>query len=246
MDLMGFPEEMFEHFLSWSHPMHFEMSENPERARWGARSAFDYMRGFIAETRAAPPIDRLASRIIHGELDGRPWTDDEVLGTIFFLWDGGMDTVAATSSLAFRRMAVDQELQQLVRDNVDRMPVMIEEFARLHPTVNTARTAKVDHELAGRRIRKGDMLLCLVAAGNFDPEKFDDPRTFRLDRKQNPHLTFIAGPHRCLGINLARFEMKIAFTEFLRRIPTFRLKPGAKSLAHPGLMGAQNVPIVWS
>ncbi|HEX7852461.1 MAG TPA: cytochrome P450 [Sphingobium sp.] len=244
MALMGFPEDMFEQFLAWSHPMHFD-TQNPAAMIGAAQGALNYMREFIAELHASPPNDGLASFIVRAEVEGRPLTDDEILGIIFFLWDGGMDTVAATSSLVFRRLAVDQGLQQIFRDNVGKMPVAIEEFLRMHPTVNTVRVAKVDHELEGQQVRKGDWVMCLAAAGNFDPEKFDDPRSFRMDRAQNLHMTFVAGPHRCLGINLARFELRIAFTEFLKRIPTFRLKPGAESLAMPGLAGAQHVPVVW-
>jgi cytochrome P450 len=245
MELMGFPEERFEDFLSWSHPMHFEFA-NFERMSWGAGSALAYMREFVDELRRKPRRDRLASQIVHGEIDGRPLTEDEIVGTIFFLWDGGMDTVAATSSLIFRRLALQPELQQLLRASPERMANAIEEFLRMNPTVNTARIARVDHELAGRRIKAGDRLLCMVAAGNFDAGKFEDPRSFRLDRRNNRHLTFVAGPHRCLGINLARFELQLALTEFLRRIPHFRLKPNTDCLAMPGLLGAPNVPVVWS
>ncbi|MEZ5737438.1 MAG: cytochrome P450 [Novosphingobium sp.] len=244
MELMGFPEERFEDFLSWSHCMHFELDDE-ERYLWGARSALDYVRGYIDEVRKAPPDETVASRIIHGEIDGRALTDDEIAGTIFFLWDGGMDTVAATSSLIFRRLALDPELQQLLRDNPDRMANAIEEFLRMNPTVNTVRVALVDHELEGHQIKAGDRLMCLVASGNFDPDKYEDPREFRLDRSHNRHMTFVAGPHRCLGINLARYELRIALAEFLRRIPPFRLKPGAQCTATPGLLGAPNVPIEW-
>jgi cytochrome P450 len=208
-------------------------------------SALAYMREFVEQVRSRPPEDTVASRIVHGEIDGRPLSEDEIVGTIFFLWDGGMDTVAATSSLIFRRLALDPELQQLLRSRPDRMANAIEEFLRMNPTVNTARIAKVDHRLAGHDIQAGDRLLCMVAAGNFDPDKYDDPRTFRLDRQQNRHLTFVAGPHRCLGINLARFELQIATAEFLRRIPSFGLKPGADRTVMPGLLGAPHVQIVW-
>lgn len=244
MEIMGFPEEMFEDFLSWSHPMHFEM-DNPERMIWGARQAFTYMRGFIENTRRAPRNEALASQIVYGELDGRPLTDDEVIGIIFFMWDGGMDTVAATSSLMFRRLGIDLELQQHLRDNPGRMANAVEEFLRMHPTVNTIRIAKCDHLLEGQQIKAGDRLLCLAASGNFDPDKYDDPRTFRLDRAQNNHMTFVAGPHRCLGIHLARYELRIALGEFFNRIPPFRLKPGADCVAMPGLVGAPHVPLVW-
>ena len=85
----------------------------------------------------------------------------------------------------------------------------------------------------------------MVAAGNYDPAKYRDPRNVRLDRQQNRHLTFVAGPHRCLGINLARYELRLALAEFLRRIPPFRMKPGEECVAMPGLLGAPHVPVVW-
>ncbi len=243
MQFMGFPEERFEHFLSWSHPMHFEF-ENYERMSWGVSSALDYMREFIAEQRERPN-GGVASKIVHGEIDGRRLTDDEVLGTVFFLWDGGMDTVAATSSLMFRRLALDPALQQMLRDNPGKHANATEEFARMNPTVNTVRMAKEDHVLEGQQVKAGDLLMCLASAANFDPDKYEDPRQFRLDRKQNHHLTFVAGAHRCLGINLARFEMRLALGEFLRRIPAFRMQEGVACQATPGLMGAPNVPLVW-
>ena len=243
MRLMGFPEERFEDFLSWSHPMHFEF-ENFERMSWGVSGALDYMREFIAEQRERPN-GGVASKIVHGEIDGRKLTDDEVLGTVFFLWDGGMDTVAATSSLMFRRLALDPALQQRLRGDPGCHARAIEEFARMNPTVNTVRQAKEDHVLEGQEIKAGDLLMCLVSAGNFDPDKYDNPREFRLDREQNHHMTFVAGPHRCLGINLARFEMRIALGEFLRRIPAFRMQQGFVCEATPGLRGAPHVPLVW-
>jgi len=133
----------------------------------------------------------------------------------------------------------------LLRANPDRHAQAVEEFLRMHPTVNTVRIAKVDHLLEGQAIKAGDRMLCLAASANFDPDKYENPRQFQLDRQQNNHMTFIAGPHRCLGISLARFELRIALTEFLRRIPPFRLKPGAESVATPGLLGAPHVPLVW-
>lgn len=224
--------------------MHFE-THDVERMNWGTRQALNYMREVAAKLKVEPESEGLASAIVHGKIDGRPLTDAEIIGMLFFIWDGGMDTVAATSSLIFRRIALDLDLQQLMRDCGDKMPNVIEEFLRMNPTVNTARTAKVDHILEGQQIRAGERLLCLAATANFDPDKFADPRSFKIDRAQNRHLTFVAGAHRCLGINLARFEMQIAFKQFLSRIPSFRLRPGVKCEATPGLRGAANVPIVW-
>jgi cytochrome P450 len=243
MGLMGFPDEKFEEFLSWGYAMLHEMN-NLERVRWGAKSALTYLRSFIEEVRKNPG-DNLTSRIVHGEIAGQPLTDDEIIGIVFFLWTGGLDTVAATNALMFRRLALDPQLQENLRQNPEVLREAVEEFLRMNPTVNSARVAKVDHELHGVKIKKGDRVICLIAAGNYDPAEFDDPRNFRAERSPNRHVTFIAGPHRCLGSNLARRELHIALGEFLRRIPPFRLKPGADRRAVPGLIAMPHLPLQW-
>jgi cytochrome P450 len=244
LNLMGFPQEKLEDFLDWGYAMLHEMG-NLERVRWGAKTAIAYLRSYIAEERARPPGEHLTSRIVNGKVDGRPLTDDELIGAMFFLWIAGLDTVAATNTLMFRRLALDPELQQKLRDNPDLIPEAIEEFLRVSPTVNSARAAKQDHVLGGVQIKKGDRVSCFIAAANFDPTEFEDPRTFRTDRPQNRHLTFIAGPHRCLGSHLARRELGIALGEFLRRIPPFRMKPGADRTVVPGLIAMKHLPLVW-
>jgi cytochrome P450 len=243
MGLMGFPEERFEDFLSWGYAMLHDMSDL-ERMKWGAKSGLAYLRSFVEEVRKAP-ADNLTSRIVHGEVEGRPLTDDEIMGIVYFLWVGGLDTVAATSSLMFRQLALDPDLQQRLRDKPETHADAVEEFLRMDPTVNSARQAKVDHELHGVRVKAGDMVSCLVATANYDPAEFDDARSFRLDRASNRHLTFIAGPHRCLGSNLARRELRIALSAFLRRIPPFRMKPGADRTVVPGLVAVKHLPLVW-
>jgi cytochrome P450 len=243
MGLMGFPDEKFEEFLSWGYAMLHEM-HNLERVQWGAKSALAYLRSFIEEVRKNPG-DNLTSRIVHGQIDGRPPTDDEIIGIIFFLWTAGLDTVAATNALIFRRLALDPALQQNLREHPELLPDAIEEFLRMHPTVNSGRVVKVDHELHGVKIKAGDRMMCLIAAGNYDPAEFEDPRAFQAERQPNRHLTFIAGPHRCLGSNLARRELCIALGEFLRRVPLFRMKPGADRTVVPGLIAMPHLQLVW-
>jgi cytochrome P450 len=243
MNLMGFPQEKLEDFLSWEYAILHDMG-NLERMKWGISSALAYLRGFIEQVRAKPD-EHLTSHIVHGVIDGRPATEDEIIGTVFFLWVGGLDTVAATTSLMFRRLALDTNLQQTLRENPDLIPAAVEEFLRMQPIVNSGRKAKHDHELAGVQIKKGDHIMCFNASGNFDPAEFENPREFRLDRSSNRHFTFVAGPHRCLGSHLARRELGIALSEFLRRIPPFRLKPGADLTVVPGLVAVPRLPVVW-
>ena len=243
LDLMGFPQDMLEDFLQWEYAILHSMGD-VKKMQWGIGSAIKYLRGFAEQVKANPD-GKLASHIVHGEVNNRPMNDDEIIGTLTFLWLGGLDTVAATTSLAFRRMAIDQELQQKLRDNPDLLFEAVEEFLRMQPLVNSTRLVKQDHQIRGVTLKAGDHVMAFNSAGNFDPDEFEDPRTFRLDRASNRHFTLAGGPHRCLGSHLARRELKVAIEEFLRRVPTFRLKEGADRTAHPGLIAAPRVPVVW-
>jgi cytochrome P450 len=244
LDLMGFPQDMMDDFLQWEYAILHSYGDVP-KMQWGIGSAIKYLRGFMAQVKANPD-SKLASHIVHGQVDGRPMNDDEIIGTLTFLWLGGLDTVAATTALALRHLALDHQLQQKLRDQPQLISEAVEEFLRMQPLVNSTRLVKEDHEIRGVRIRKGEHIMCFNSAGNFDPDEFDDPRAFRLDRASNRHFTLAGGPHRCLGSHLARRELKIALEEFLRRIPTFSLKPGADRTAYPGLIAAPRVPVVWS
>ena len=243
MDLMGFPREMLEDFLQWEYAL-LHSNGDLEKMTWGIGSALKYVRSFIQEMRENPQ-NNLTSHIVHGQVDGRPVTDEEIDGTVLFLWVGGLDTVAASSSLMFRRMGKDLDLQRRLRANPELIPEAIEEFLRMQPLVNSTRLVKQDHEFHGQTIKAGDHIMAFNAAGNFDPREFDEPWEFKLDRPSNRHFTLAGGPHRCLGSHLARRELRIAVSEFLRRIPEFKLKPGEEVMATPGLIAVPKLPIVW-
>ncbi|MDB5445958.1 MAG: Cytochrome [Phenylobacterium sp.] len=243
MDLMGFPAEKMDEFLSWEYAILHSFGD-VEKMKWGIGSAIAYLRSFIEEVRAKPQ-DNLTSHIVHGQVEGRPLTEEEIIGTVTFLWVGGLDTVAATNSLMFRRLALRPELQRTLRDKPALIPDAIEEFLRVQPLVNSNRLVLEDHEIHGQLIKKGDHIIAFNAAGNFDPAEFEDPREIRFDRPSNRHFTLAGGPHRCLGSHLARRELRIALEEFLRRVPEFRMKPGASHTASPGLIAVPRLPLVW-
>ncbi len=244
LGLMGFPRDMLEEFLRWGYAVLHSYGDI-EKVRWGIASAIKYLRGFAAEVKKLPN-ENLASHIVHGDVDGRPMTDEEIIGTLTFLWLGGLDTVAATSSLMFRRLALDPALQQSLREAPERSADAIEEFLRVQPIVNGPRLVKEDHQIRGVLIKKGDHVLPFNLAGNFDPDEFKDPREFQVGRRPNRHFTFAGGLHNCLGAHLARRELRIALEDVLRRIPLFRLAPDADRRVQPGLIAVPRLPIVWS
>lgn len=242
LDLMGLPFAMFEQFLAWE----WEILHSRDHARMGeaVRQVIAYLREFIAEKQARPD-DKLGSYIANGVIDGRALTLDEVIGMTWFLWLGGLDTVASTISQMFRRMALDQPLQQQLRDHPEWNHSAVEEFLRMQPLVNSFRLVKQDLDWDGVTLKAGDYITCLNSSGNFDPDQFPDPRRFDPARGANRHYTFVGGVHLCLGAHLARRELRILLEEFLARVPTFRVKPGADTTVTPGLLSIRNLPIVW-
>jgi len=242
MGLMAFPPAMFDEFLEWE--WNILHGESPEKMAWALRSVLDFLRGFIAE-KEAEPDDGLVSSIVHGTIAGQPLTDDEKIGMVWFLWLGGLDTVAATISQMFRRMALEPWIQDWIADHPDQIPAAVEEFLRTQPILSSARTAKLDFEWHGVQIKAGDSFQCLNPSGNFDPAQFPDPRRFDPTRKGNRHFTFVGGVHLCLGAPLARRELRILLEEWFARIGKFRVKAGADTSVFPFLLSIRNLPLVW-
>ena len=169
-----------------------------------------------------------------------------MIGITWFLWLGGLDTVASTVSQMFRRLAMDQSLQQRLRADPALIPTAVEEFLRMQPLVNSVRLLTTDLEWHGVRMKAGDTVMCYNSSGNFDPAQFANPHSFDPERKANRHFTFVGGVHMCLGAHLARRELRVLLDEWFTRIPQpFRIKPGTDTTVVPGLLSVRNLPIVW-
>jgi len=242
LNLMGFPFSMFDQFLEWE----YAILHNPDigAKAEAVKGILAYLRGFIAEKQANPD-ETLGSYIANGQMDGKPLTPDETIGTTWFLWLGGLDTVASTISQMFRRMALDTDLQARIRANPEIINSAVEEFLRVQPLVNSGRRIKKDFTWHGVDLKEGDWIACINSSGNFDENQFACPRDFDPERKNNRHFTLIGGVHICLGAHLARRELRVLLSEWLTRVPPFRLKPGADTTVIPGLLSIRNLPIVW-
>lgn len=244
LDLMGFPFAMFDQFLAWE----WDILHEPEIATKAAavRGILAYLRAFIAQKQAAPD-ETLGSYIANGSIDGAPLSADEVLGMTWFLWLGGLDTVASTVSQMFRRLARDPALQARIRDNPAIIPSAVEEFLRVQPLVNSGRRVKRDFTWHGVKIKAGDWVTCFNSSGNFDEAKFACPHRFDPERAANRHFTLAGGVHLCLGAHLARRELRILLDEWFRQIPQpFQVRPGADTTVVPGLLSIRNLPLVWN
>jgi cytochrome P450 family 142 subfamily A polypeptide 1 len=128
------------------------------------------------------------------------------------------------------------EQRQKLIDDPALIPSAVEEMLRLvSPVHSFARTVTEDTELRGQKLLEGQKVLIVYPAGNLDPREFDDPDSFRVDRKPN-HVAFGVGSHFCLGANLARMEMRVAFAECLRRLPDMEYASGGPVIVPSSLV----------
>ncbi|MEO9461684.1 MAG: cytochrome P450 [Marinomonas sp.] len=190
----------------------------------GAVKDFEtYFAGLTAEKRANPTSD-VASTIANATIDGAQLNDREMMGYYIILAAAGHDTTSASTAGAMQALAGDPE--QFARVKADRslLAGIVEEAIRwTTPVQHFMRTAARDIELGGQTIKAGDWLMINYVAANHDPAQFDDPRKFDASRSPNRHLAFGAGAHQCLGLHLARLEMRILFEALLDRVETIEL-----------------------
>jgi cytochrome P450 len=176
--------------------------------------------------RAGNTGDDLLSYLNRAQLDGQPLSRKHRIGAGFLVLIAGADTTWSAIGAALWHLATRPADRQRLLDEPDLLGTAIEEFLRYYAPVTVGRLARRDVEAHGRRVRAGERVVLPFAAANRDPAVFDDPDDLQVGRRRNRHLTFGSGPHRCLGSNLARLELRITLEEWLAAMPHFQLAPG--------------------
>lgn len=244
MQLMGLPAADADQFNTWE----IELLHSQDFARQSAatRAIADYLRALIAR-RKVEPADDLITLCINAKIEGRPVTDDEIIGMCFLLFIAGLDTVTAALGMQFRFLAMNPEAQARLRADPKLIPNAVEELLRRFSTIVSSRFVTRDVEWAGAQMKAGDRVLFVTMLANLDPAEFDDPMTVNLDRGDIRHVGFLYGPHRCIGSHLARRELIIAMEEWLARVPEIRLGEGPVPQAHAGgVFSLDRLELAWS
>lgn len=257
MQILGVPEEDEQRMLTLTQQMFGGSDEDLNQSGMkdlppevitqivaGAVKDFEaYFAKLTAEKRAHPTGD-VASTIANATVDGEPLNDRDMMGYYIIVAAAGHDTTSASTAGAMLALAQDPEQWARVKADRSLLPGIVEEAIRwTSPVQHFMRTAARDTELGGQTIKAGDWLMINYVAANHDPAHFPNPRKFDAARSPNRHLAFGAGAHQCLGLHLARLEMRILFEELLDRIDTVELAGEAKRSNSTFVGGLKTLPL---
>lgn len=242
LDLMGMPRSRLQDFLKWERGM---LRGSPQEVVSSMTAIHDYLREFLDEQRAEPSSAMMRGIVSARLDDGQPLTDVEIISICYLLYIGGLDTVYGTIGWIFWHLAQDQPLQTRLRENPDEIARATEELLRAFSAASTGRRVKRDFEFHGVKMRAGDSVTAFLSLASRDPLAFDDPHRIDIDRKPR-HLAFGTGPHTCLGLRLAKREIKIVLEIFLGRFRNIRMAEGARHRYHVGsVFGIDYLPLEW-
>jgi cytochrome P450 len=235
-DQLGMPRSDLAKLKSWTDSViaNQDQSNSEERQIQLAKSICElhrYAAAKVEEYRKAPR-ECLLSDFANGTVDGRQLNMRELAAMVEQVMAGGNDSTANAISNAMLRLIEQPQLEAQLRENPALIPAFIEETLRLDaPVQGLFREPKQDMEIAGVKIPKGSVVVLKWGAANRDPDQFPNPDVIDLGRSNSArHLTFGYGAHSCVGNQLARGELRIAFTKLLARMKNFRLSRGPNSV----------------
>ncbi len=228
-EMLGIPQELNETFVNWSRAIAL-FRGSPDRTVEQAKAAQDalielteFFRNTVAERKRNKGND-LISLLIDIEEEGEVLTEEELYAQCIALLFAGHETTRnLIGNGMYTLLKHPQETAEL-RENPDMIRTTVEELLRYESPVQfTARVLKEDIEICGQRIPRKWTILCMLGAANRDPKRFKDPNKLDLNRLNNQHLAFSAGPHACIGGQLARLEGQIAIQNLVQRFPKMKL-----------------------
>jgi cytochrome P450 len=249
MRMMALPAEDTALFAPWLDTM-FEghHTGGHQKIIDAAASIKGYFGEKIAERRQSPlnPDEDFVSFALGARIFDRPLTDDEILDLLWTLALAGLHTTRVQMVYLMHHLAATPADRAAVVADPSLIRNAVEESMRTHSLVGVeGRKVGQDIDFHGAPMKKGDMVWISVAAANRDPRVFPNPTVFDLQRSATPHLTFAAGPHRCLGAHLARAEMAISLEEWNKKIPEYRIQSGVTIMERGGLQTPLSLPLEW-
>ena len=205
----------------------------------------EYIAPLVAARRGGEGKDML-SRMINGEVNGRPLTDEEAANLCIQVLVGGLDTVVNFMGFVMLFLAEHPAERATLTQNPEGIRVAINELARRFPLVVVGREVRADMRFEGVELKAGEMVVAPTPLHGLDDAENANPLAVDFGRPEVRHSTFGAGSHTCPGAHLARTETRILLEEWLSRIPDFRVAPDYRVQFTGGIVGSVNeLRLVW-
>ncbi|MEV0620163.1 cytochrome P450 [Nonomuraea sp. NPDC050404] len=247
-ELLGVPYDDHDFFQEHSAKLVDRKSSEQER-RHAVMELAIYLDKLIT-AKEQEHADDLLGRLIAKQRESGEVDRPALISMAFLLLIAGHETTANMISLGTYMLLRHPEQLAALREDPDKTENAVEELLRYFTIAELAmvRVTLEDVELSGTVIPAGSGVMMLANAGNRDPEAFEDPERFDIDRGARNHLAFGYGPHQCLGQNLARVELEIVFRTLFRRVPGLRLAVPDDELSFKdssAVYGMHELPVTW-
>jgi len=257
--LMGFPTDdpsKYKQYAAWALAMvggnqidPAKMAEARKQAGIAVKGLYDAIQGVVVQRRAEGSHgDDVVGRLLRAEYEGRTLDDHEVITFTRSLLPAAGETTTRMFGSVMAMLLTTPGLLERVKADRSLIPKLMDETTRYEPvaTFKVRETAK-DVEFHGVKIPKGSFVQCMVVSANRDPDAFENPDVFDIDRKLKPSFGFGFGPHMCIGQFIAKVEINCSINAILDLFPNIRLDPSQPAPVIEGaqLRGVSTLPVIW-
>jgi cytochrome P450 len=249
-ELLGVPHVDRPRLRPWSNAIvkmyEYGRTMAVEDAAEGAAGEFvDYLRRLAAERRMHLGEDLLSHLVSVRDADGDKLTEDELVTTCILLLNAGHEATVNVSGNGLLALLEHPDQMQRLRADPGLLPTAIEELMRFDsPLQLFERTATEDVEIGGVTVERGQKIAALLGSANHDPAVFPEPEILDVGRTDNPHISFGAGVHFCIGAPLARVELQASFGALLGRTSRLELDRPPRRRPEFVIRGLAELPVV--
>jgi cytochrome P450 len=248
MTLFGVPDEDFGVMLRLTEAL--MAAQDPDANEAASMAMLEFFEYFqqLAQSRRDNPTDDLASIIANADIDGEPVGDMGTFGLYLIVATAGHDTTSGALAGGMDALLANPEQLDALRDDPELMVNATDEIIRwVSPVKHFLRTAQSDYELAGAPIKAGDRLLLSYPSANRDERVFDDPFSFDVSRPNaSEHIAFGFGRHYCLGVHLARLEVRKFYELLIPRLASIEASGPCVNLKSSMVSGPTSLPIEYT
>jgi cholest-4-en-3-one 26-monooxygenase len=249
-DIMGVPQEDRHKVFDWSNRLigfdDPEFQTSLEDAQVAAAEIWGYANE-LAEGRRGKDGKDLVTVLTNAEIDGERLTEMEFDAFFLLLAVAGNETTRNLISGGMLALIEHPEQRQRLLARPELLPSAVEEMLRwVTPVIHFRRTATRDVVIRGQQIKENDKVVLYYSSANRDEDKFANPDVFDIERQPNDHVAFGIGQHSCLGLNLARLEIRVMFEEILKRLPDIELAGPVRRLRSNFINGVKEIPVTFT